>query len=177
MRHIRIWENFSNENSFPLSITVKPTQKYENHLAEIKNLDGRPTFLVGQEFTLWNDNDPNKENRRYNLVQVATTPFESRTTTKYAGKLFEGKEDQYWLSYHPEIREIQTHTLRVFGFSTPLKGEKMITNQDARWAKADWYREEGLLWIFDSYGKFDKGFEVGMVDSRGYFEIIDTKFE
>lgn len=178
MRHIKIWENFSNENSSPLYITVKPTQKYKNHLAEIKNSDGKPTFLsLGPGLTLWNNNDPNKENRRYNLVKVATTPFEI-TTTEFDGKKFIGKQDDYWLSYHPEIREIQIDTSREFGTSDILKRYEEITNQDARWVRADDYRRKGLVWLPGSINcKFDKGFEVGMIDHRGYFEIIDTKFE
>lgn len=178
MRHIQLYENFSNENPYPFSITVKPTQKYKNHLEETKNSDGKPAFLsFGQEFTLWNNNDPNKENRRYNLVKVATTPFEV-TTTQFDGKKFTGKQDDHWLSYHPEFREIQIDTSREFGTSSILKRYEEITNEDARWGRADDYRREGLVWLPGStYCKFDKGFEVGMVDHRGYFEIIDTKFE
>jgi len=177
MRHIQLYENFSNKNSYPLSITVKPTQEYKNRLAEIKNSDGKPTFLVGQEFTLWNNNDPDKKNRTYNIVKVATTPFEI-TTTEFDGKKITGKQDDYWLSYHPEIREIQIDTSREFGTSGILKRYEEITNQDARWGRADDYRREGLVWLSGStYCKFDKGFEVGMVDNRGYFEIINIKFE
>jgi hypothetical protein len=33
----------------------------------------------------------------------------------------------------------------------------------------------GLVWIGGYYCKFEKGFEVGMKDHRGYFEI--TKVE
>lgn len=178
MRHIKIWENFSNENPYPFSITVKPTQEYKNRLAEIKNSEGKPTFLSflnNQEFTLWNNNDPNKENRRYNLVKVATTPFEM-TTTVIDGKQLIGKQDYHWLSYHPENREIQIDTSRIFGTSDYLKGYENIGNDDARFARSQVYSREGLVWLPGStYCKFDKGFEVGMVDHRGYFEIIDTK--
>jgi hypothetical protein len=53
MKHIQLYENFSNENPFPFSITVKPTQEYKNRLVEMKNSDGKPAFLsLGQEFTL-----------------------------------------------------------------------------------------------------------------------------
>ena len=177
MRHIQLYENFSNENPYPFSITVKPTQEYKNRLAEIKNSDGKPTFLVSQELNLFNNNDPNKKNRTYNIVKVATTPFEI-TTTEFDGKKFTGKQDDYWLSYHPEIRGIQIDTSREFGTSGILKGYEEITNQDARWGRADDYRREGLVWLPGfTYCKFDKGFEVGMVDNRGYFEIINIKFE
>ena len=37
------------------------------------------------------------------------------------------------------------------------------------------YKDEGLIWIGGYYCKFEKGFEVGMKDHRGYFEI--TKVE
>jgi hypothetical protein len=178
MRHIKIWENFSNENPYPLSITVKPTQEYKNRLAEIKNSDGKPTFLAGQEFTLWNNNDRmDGDNWTFNIVKVATTPFEIGTT-EFDGKKFTGKQDDHWLTYHPELKGIRIDTSRIFGTSNIFRGYEEITNQDARWARAGDYRREGLVWLPSfTYCKFDEGFEVGMVDSRGYFEIIDTKFE
>lgn len=178
MRHIQLYENFSNEKPYPFCIKVKPTQKYKDRLAEIKNSDGKPSFLsLNQEFTLWNNNDPNRENTRYNLVKVATTPFEI-TTTEFDGKKLTGKQDEEWLSYHPQNREIQIHTSREFGTPGIFKGDEEITNQDARWGKADIYRKEGLVWLPGStYCKFDEGFEVGMKDDRGYFEISDTKCE
>ena len=69
------------------------------------------------------------------------------------------------------------HTSRIFGTSNALNNfnsDKELTSTDRRYATED-YKDEGLVWIGGYYCKFEKGFEVGMKDHRGYFEI--TKVE
>ena len=49
MRRIQKFEGFIKENldssKDPFSITVKPTEAFERSLNEIKNADGKPSFL------------------------------------------------------------------------------------------------------------------------------------
>jgi len=172
LKYLKLFENFTDEDTkYPFSITVRPTAEFEKTLKEMKNSDGNPTFLKGSEFTLKRNGD------RFNLVKVATTPFEV-TKNEFDGKSFIGKQDDHWLSYDPENKEIYVHTSRVFGTSEALRyfiRDTELLSSDRRFAASDDYRKEGLIWISGYYCKFEKGFEVGMKDHRGYFEI--TKVE
>jgi len=160
---IESFEAFTNENEpvAPFSITVKPTDKFEGCLKEIKNSDGKPAFLTGSEFTLTRNGD------RFNLVKVATTPFDL------------SKQDDHWLSYNPENKEIYVQTSRVFGTPDVLRDltqrDKELLSTDRRFAASEDYRKEGLIWIGGYYCKFENGFEVGMKDHREYFEIIKVE--
>ena len=172
MKYLKLFENFTDEdNKDPFSITVKPTEAFKRSLNEIKNADGKPAFLaVGSEFTLKNNGV------RCNLVKVATIPFDL-SKNEFNGKSFVGKQDDYWLSYDPKNKEIYVHTSRIFGTSNTLKDftqDSELLSTDRRYATED-YKDEGLIWIGGYYCKFEKGFEVGMKDHRGYFEI--TKVE
>ena len=172
MKYIKLFENFADEdNKHPFSITVKPTEAFKRSLNEMKNADGKPSFLaLGSEFTLKNNGV------RFNLVKVATIPFDL-SKNEFNGKSFVGKQDDYWLSYNPKNKEIYVHTSRIFGTSNALNNfnsDKELTSTDRRYATED-YKDEGLVWIGGYYCKFEKGFEVGMKDHRGYFEI--TKVE
>ena len=172
MKYLKLFENFADEdNKDPFSITVKPTESFKRSLNEIKNADGKPAFLaLGSEFTLKNNGD------RFNLVKVATIPFDL-SKNEFNGKSFVGKQDDYWLSYDPKNKEIYVHTSRIFGTSNALNNfnsDKELLSTDRRYATED-YKDEGLVWIGGYYCKFEKGFEVGMKDHRGYFEI--TKVE
>ena len=159
---IESFEAFTNENEpvAPFSITVKPTDKFEGCLKEIKNSDGKPAFLTGSEFTLTRNGD------RFNLVKVATTPFDL------------SKQDDHWLSYNPENKEIYVQTSRVFGTSDALldftQSDELLST-DRRYAESEAYRKAGLIWIGGYYCKFKEGFKVGMKDHRGYFEIIKVE--
>jgi hypothetical protein len=106
---------------------------------------------------------------RFNLVKVATTPFEV-TRNEFNGKSFLGKQDDHWLSYDPKNSEIYVHTSRRFGTEFEFDDNE-ITSTDRRYATED-YKNVGLIWIGGYYCKFEKGFEVGMKDHRGYFEIV-----
>jgi hypothetical protein len=172
MKYLKLFENFTDgDNKYPFSITVKPTAEFERQLKDIKNSEGKPSFLaLGSEFTLKRNGD------RYNLVKVATTPFEV-TKNEFNGKSFIGKQDDHWLSYDPKNKEIYVHTSRIFGTSNSLNNfnsDKELLSTDRRYATED-YKDVGLIWIGGYYCKFEKGFEVGMKDHRGYFEI--TKLE
>ena len=203
MKYIKLFENFADgDNKYPSSITVKPTDEFERRLKDIKNSEGKPSFFIpksnpfplGSEFTLKRNGD------RFNLVKVATTPYE-RTKNELDGKSFVGKQDDHWLSYDPKNSEIYVHTSRIFGtdFKTlhltnlqkslvqdiqDFKDRNEITNIDRRYSttpnasglaiRKD-YRDVGLIWIGGYHCKFEKGFEVGMKDHLGYFEI--TKVE
>lgn len=151
----------------PFSITVVPTEEFKSKINEIKNSEGKSSFLaLSSEFTLKNNGD------RFNLVKVATTPFDL-SENNYNGKLYLGKQDDYWLSYIPENEEIYVHESRMIGTSAALNGfsqDSELTNTDRRFATKD-YNEEGLTWIGGYYCKFENGFEVGQQDHRGYFEI------
>ena len=159
------------ESKYPFSISVKPTETFKRSLNEMKNEDGKPSFLaLGSEFTLKRNGD------KFNLVKVATTPFDL-SKNEFNGKSFLGKQDDYWLSYDPKNKEIYIHTSRIFGTSNSLNNfnrDSELSSTDRRYATED-YRDEGLIWIGGYYCKFEKGFEVGQQDHRGYFEI--TKVE
>lgn len=174
MRRIQKFEGFIKENldssKDPFSITVKPTPEFERSLNEIKNADGKPSFLSSSEITLKRKGD------RFNLVKVATTPFDN-SKNEVNGKSVVGKQDNYWLSYDPENKEIYVHTSRIFGTSKqldPYFQAKELSSTDRKFATED-YKDEGLIWIGGYYCKFKKGFEVGQQDHRGFFEI--TKVE
>ena len=173
MKYLRLFENFADEdNKFPFSITVKPTEEFKRSLNEMKNADGKPSFLAlgSSEITLKRNGD------RFNLVKVATIPFDL-SKNEFNGKSVLGKQDDYWLSYDPKNKEIYVHTSRIFGTSNSLNNfnrDKELLSTDRRYATED-YKDEGLIWIGGYYCKFEKGFEVGMKDHRGYFEI--TKVE
>jgi hypothetical protein len=169
LKHIKLFENFTDgDNKYPSSITVKPTDKFKSKLKDIKNSDGISSILASNEFNLYRNGD------RFNLVKVATTPFEV-TTNELDGKSFIGKQDDYWLSYNPEYSEIYVRTSRIFGTKL-LQGidnfnnTDELTNTDIKYA-TEHYRELGLIWIGGYYCKFEKGFEVGQKDTSGYFEI------
>ncbi len=165
MKHLKIFEEFTDsDNKYPSSITVKATAEFEKKLKDIKNAEGKPSFLALRgEFTLQRNGD------RFNLVKVATTPFEV-TRNELDGKSFLGKQDDYWLSYDPKNSEIYVHNSRRFG--TEFKfDDNEITNIDRRYSTED-YRDVGLIWIGGYYCKFENGFKVGEVDNRGYFEIV-----
>lgn len=167
MKYMKLFENFADEdNKFPFSITVKPTEAFKRSLNEMKNADGKPSFLGSSEITLKRNGD------RFNLVKVATTPFEI-TRNELDGKSFLGKQDDHWLSYDPENSEIYVHTSRRFGTEFEFDDNE-ITSTDRRYSTED-YKDVGLIWIGGYYCKFEKGFEVGMKDHRGYFEITSVK--
>jgi len=173
MKYLKLFENFADgDNKHPFSITVKPTEAFKRNLNEMKNTDGKPSFLSlgSSEITLKRNGD------RFNLVKVATTPFDL-SKNEFNGKSVVGKQDDYWLSYDPKNSEIYVHTSRIFGTSNSLNNfnsDKELLSTDRRYATGD-YKDEGLIWIGGYYCKFEKGFEVGMKDHRGYFEI--TKVE
>jgi len=48
-----------------------------------------------------------------------------------------------------------------------------ITSIDRRYTED--YRDSVLIWIGGYHCKFEKGFEVGMKDHRGYFEIVSVR--
>jgi hypothetical protein len=167
MKYLRLFENFTDGDKYPSSITVKPTAEFERQLKNIKNSEGKPSFLaLSGEFTLERNGDI------FNLVKVATTPFEV-TRNELDGKSYLGRQDDHWLSYDPKNSEIYVNTSRRFG--TEFKfDDNEITSTDRRYSTED-YRDVGLIWIGGYYCKFEKGFEVGMKDHRGYFEITSVK--
>jgi hypothetical protein len=173
MKYLRLFENFTDgDNKYPSSITVKPTAEFERKLKGIKNSEGKASFLVNDklstgEFTLERNGD------RFNLVKVATTPYEL-TRNELDGKSFVGKQDDHWLSYDPKNSEIYVHISRIFGTEFNFDDKNEITNIDRRYSTED-YRDVGLIWIGGYHCKFEKGFEVGMKDHRGYFEITSVK--
>lgn len=172
MKYLKLFENFSDESEHPFSITVVPTEKFKRNLQEMKNSEGKPTFLKGDEFRLVR----NKQNQ-FNLVKIATTPFEV-TKNEFDGKSLLGKQDDHWLSYDPKNSEIYVHTSRIFGTSDSLNDfteENELLSTDRRYAASEDYRKDGLVWTGGYYCKFKKGFKVGMEDDRGYFKI--TKVE
>jgi len=164
MKYLKLFENFSNESEHLFSITVVPTEKFKRNLQEMKNSEGKPTFLTGDEFRLFR----NKQNQ-FNLVKIATTPFEI-TKNEFDGKSFLGKQDDHWLSYDPKNNEIYVHTSRIFGTEFSFNDKELIST-DRRFSASEDYRKVGLLWTGGFYCKFEKGFEVGMEDDRGYFKI------
>ena len=170
MKYLKLFENFSEESEHPFSITVVPTEQFKRKLQDMKNSDGKPTFLTGNEFRLVR----NKQNQ-FNLVKIATTPFEV-TKNEFDGKSFLGKQDDHWLSYDPKNNEIYVHTSRVFGTEFSFNDDKELNSTDRRYAASDDYRKMGLVWTGGFYCKFEKGFEVGMVsDGDGYFKITEVE--
>lgn len=167
MKHIRLFENF--EDEYPFSITVEPTEKFKRSLLDIKNSDGKPTYLLGNQFRLIRNMQD-----QYNLVKIATTPF-VLTKNEFDGKSFLGKQDDYWLSYDPKISEIYVHTSRIFGTEFSFDRESELISTDRRYAASEDYRRVGLLWIGGYECKFKNGFRGGMVDDRGYFRITEVE--
>jgi hypothetical protein len=167
VKFIKLFENFGAE--YPFSITVEPTEEFKRSLLDIKNSEGKPTYLLGNEFRLVRNMQD-----EYNLVRIATTPFEL-TRNELDGKMLIGKEDDYWLSYDPKNSEIYVHTSRIFGSEFNFDRDRELISTDRRYAVSEDFRRVGLLWIGGYYCKFENGFEVGMVDHRGYFRI--TKLE
>ena len=167
MKHIRLFENFGAE--YPFSITVEPTEKFKRSLLDIKNSEGEPTYLLGNQFRLIRNMQD-----QYNLVKIATTPLEL-TKNEFDGKSFFGKQDDYWLSYDPKNSEIYVHTSRIFGTEFSFGRESELISTDRSYAESEDYRRVGLLWIGGYECKFENGFEGGMVDDRGYFRITEVE--
>jgi len=169
MKYLKLFEKFTDgDNKYPFSITVIPTAVFERKLKGIKNSEGEPSFLADREFTLRSDGD------RFNLVKVATTPYEPFAKNELDGKSFIGKQDDYWLSYHPEKSEIYVHISRIFGTELGFDDKNEITSINRFYT--DDYRDLGLIWIGGYHCKFEKGFEVGMRDQPSeYFEIVSVR--
>ncbi len=107
MKYIKLFENYSSD--YPFSITVEPTQKFVSLMKEGKNSEGKPSYLLDTEFRL-----ACEKGGRYNLVKVATTPYQLGNEL-FNGEKFNGRQDDYWLAYRPENSEIYLHASRVFG--------------------------------------------------------------
>ena len=93
MKHVKIFENWLNESEEenPLSITIELTKEFEEHTRESKNSDGNVGFTsLITPITLSNNGT------RYNMVKVATIPWDIRRDVQF----------DFWASYRPEANEI-----------------------------------------------------------------------
>ena len=80
-----------------------------------------------------------------------------------------------YFNYHFNLININDNSFKwKNNYLNNFNSDKELLSTDRRYATED-YKDEGLIWIGGYYCKFEKGFEVGMKDHRGYFEI--TKVE
>ena len=91
MKHIKLFEQSFSEEEKPLSITIELTKEFEEHTRESKNSDGNRGFTtLFTPITLFNNGT------RYNMVKVATIPWDIRRDLQF----------DFWASYRPKANEI-----------------------------------------------------------------------
>ena len=100
-------------------------------------------------------------------------------------------EDQYTVNYfaeyNPKDSEIKIHVVDCFGKSrNDLDNVKKVSTNDTLWDKGSWDWDEDMFTTRPNVknkcaargenmkSMFNRGFEVGERDHRGYFEIVDT---
>ena len=151
MKHVKIFENWLNESEEenPLSITIELTKEFEEHTRESKNSDGNVGFTsLITPITLSNNGT------RYNMVKVATIPWDIRRDVQF----------DFWASYRPEANEIYVN-------------QSSATAKELQQSMLNGYTIPSTAGIVSKltpgyYCKFENGFKVGEVDHRGYFKIV-----
>jgi len=148
MKYLKLFENFSEEEK-PLSITIELTKEFEEHTRESKNSEGNVGFTsLITPITLSNNGT------RYNLVKVATIPYDVRRDLQF----------DFWASYRPEANEIYVD--QSSATAKDLENSLLDGNSIPSTAGVVSKLTPGY------YCKFENGFKVGEVDHRGYFKIV-----
>jgi hypothetical protein len=140
------------ESAKPKEITVELTNKFKEKMKESKNTDGNEGFTsYGSKIELYNNGD------RYNLVKVGTIPYDVKRDLQF----------DFWASYRPEANEIYVNQSN----STAKDLENSMLKDDSIPSTA------GIVSKLEPgyYCKFENGFNVGEVDHRGYFKIVDVR--
>jgi len=93
----------------------------------------------------------------------------------------------YFAEYKPEDSKIEIHVIDCFGKSrNDLDNVKKVSTNDTLWDKGSWDWDEDTFTTRPNVknkcaargenmkSMFNKGFEVGETDHRGYFEIVGS---
>ena len=148
MKHIKLFEQSFSEET-PTSITIELTEEFEEHTRESKNSDGNRGFTtLLTPITLFNNGT------RYNMVKVATIPWDIRRDLQF----------DFWASYRPKANEIYVDQ----SSATAKDLENSLLNGNSIPSTA------GVVSKLTPgyYCKFENGFKVGEVDHRGFFRIV-----
>ena len=149
MKHIKLFEQSFSEEEKPLSITIELTKEFEEHTRESKNSDGNIGFTtLLTPITLFNNGT------RYNMVKVATIPWDIRRDLQF----------DFWASYRPKANEIYVN--QSSATAKDLKNSLLNDNSIPSTAGVVSKLTPGY------YCKFENGFKVGEVDHRGFFRIV-----
>jgi len=139
-----------NEDEAPLVITVKVTESGKNKMG---------LYTGPSEIRM--TSDKNDSQMRSDNYYIGNTKAEL------------GKETNiYFAQYRHDIKEIQTMYLALIPGNSKfneLVNSKYLNSNEIENLPSD-IRE-----VPDGYFKFENGFEKGMKDPRGYFEIISVK--
>ena len=160
MKYIKLFENFSEED-FPKSITIKLTDKFIRRMEEFKIGDvGKTGFSLpgapSGKIKLWNNG------KSYNMIKIG-----SLRSDEYN---FRDIEKDYWISYHPDKKEVKFDESITTTESRKKYGERSeitMNDDDPMW--------DNLKLSSFQHGEFENGFKVGEVDHLGYFKIVDIE--
>ena len=145
MKYLKLFENFTGQN--PEKITVKLTDK----------------FIKEQNLYKFNEVVEMQPEISYNLGNTHATVTGRPSTFIFA-------------TYFPDINEIQCFKIETQSSSAFLRfAEEATLNHVQKKRLIDSAKEGDYRYIPDFYSKFEKGFQPGETDDRGYFEI--TKVE
>jgi hypothetical protein len=145
MKYVKTFENFTGQN--PEKITVKLTDK----------------FIKEENLYKFNEVVEMQPEISYNLGNTHATATGRPSTFIFA-------------TYFPDINEIQCFKIEAQSSSAFLRFAKEATlNHVQKKRLIDSAKEGDYRYIPDFYSKFEKGFQPGETDDRGYFEI--TKVE
>ena len=163
MKHIKLFEGYEFDEAAPFSITIELTDRFKELAAQEKTMDGRLDAYTTRSstITLANNGD------RYNMVKIATVPWD-RTT---------GKQFDYWASYHPEDKTVMVQKsmasltdlqrIKDAAYGDEIRSGQPILSETG---------ETGHSLFFPAYHvEFENGFKVGEVDTSGYFRIVEVK--
>lgn len=163
MKYVKTFENFTEEEkleNYPKSITIKLTDKFIRRMEDFKIGEvGKTGVAIPGIIKLWNDG------KSHNMIKIGRLRSDEYN--------YKDIEKDYWISYHPDIKEVKLDESITTTESRKKYGEiNEITKK---------CQDEGSL-VYDdlrfnnfNYGKFENGFKVGEVDHVGYFKIIGVE--
>jgi hypothetical protein len=156
--------------SKPITIEIKLLPKWSNRMEQMTGMDGRKGIATTSSARLTATDNPTTGRL------IGTGPFD----------IVDGiwRKDFYYANYRPEIDEISVEGVRCFGTNAikDVSDNYTHTIPIVRWVKGmksyPPSRDENFCITISGgiYSKFDS-FEVGSVDHRGFFEIVDVKGE
>ena len=156
MKWIKLFENFSEED-FPKSITIQLTDKFIRRMEEFKIGDvGKTGFALNGSIKLWNNG------KYYNMIKIGRIRSDEYN--------FRDIEKDYWISYHPDKKELKwdesittTESRKKYGETSEIT----MNDDDPMW--------NNLKLSSFQHGEFENGFKVGEVDHLGYFKIVGVE--